>query len=410
VIALEVLTVVLAGVLLVPSTVLLVEAVAARVTGTTVQAVSPAGSTVRLAIVVPAHNEGPQIEETVRHLLGQLQSGDRLVVVADNCDDATAELARTAGATVIERNQPDRRGKGFAIAFALVHLDADPPEVVVLVDADCRVNGSLRMLAERAKATGRPIQAEYLLGGQQQVTPMTAVSSLAILVRNRVRPRGLHRLGQPCHLTGSGMAFPWKVLRDAPATGANLVEDLVMGIEMALAGHPAQLCPEVQISSDLPTTKSAAASQRRRWEHGQLHTLVEYVPRLVLTGIKERRLSLVSLGLDLAVPPLALLTIMEGALLLATGALTLTGATGQFGVILAAIDVAALVAAVGLAWFKFGRRMIPLRYGLLIPLYMMRKIPVYLSLLVRGKQKTWERTARAPKIETTSEVRDPKSL
>jgi cellulose synthase/poly-beta-1,6-N-acetylglucosamine synthase-like glycosyltransferase len=236
---------------------------------------------------------------------------------------------------------------------------------------------------------------------------MTAVSSLAILVRNRVRPLGLHRLGLPCHLTGSGMAFPWRVLRDAPATGANLVEDLVMGIEMALTGHPPLLCPSVRISSDLPTNWTAATSQRRRWEHGQLHTLARYAPRLIAAGVTRRRLSLIALGLDLAVPPLALLTAADGGVLAATLALAALGAITPFPAILAALDVAILTAAVGLAWLKFGRSTIPLRYVFSIPFYVARKVPLYLSLLVRGKQKTWERTAREDK-ESTDRTLDSK--
>src|SRR5581483_1926673 len=125
---------------------------------------------------------------------------------------------------------------------------------------------------------------------------VAVVSALAILLRNRVRPQGLHRLGFPCHLTGSGMAFPWRVLRDAPETGANLVEDLVMGIELALRDRPPLSCPAVEIRSELPQGREAGMKQRRRWEHGQLETLTRYVPRLIAAGIGRRRAGLVAMG------------------------------------------------------------------------------------------------------------------
>ena len=122
----------------------------------------------RMAVVVPAHDEAAGIAGTVRDLLPQLAAGDRLVVVADNCADDTAAVARAAAAaggatatTVRERHDAARRGKGHALAHALAHLDAEPPDVVVFVDADCRIaGGSLRGLAAFAAAARRPAQAE----------------------------------------------------------------------------------------------------------------------------------------------------------------------------------------------------------------------------------------------------------
>ena len=88
------------------------------------------------------------------------------------------------------------------------------------MDADCRLSEhGVATLALLADAHQRPVQGEYLIAAPENPTPLSAVSSLAFLVRNRVRPRGLRRLGLPCHLTGSGMAFPWAVLREAPPPG-----------------------------------------------------------------------------------------------------------------------------------------------------------------------------------------------
>src|SRR5260221_169762 len=96
------------------------------------------------------------------------------------------------------------------------------------------------------------------------------------------------RLGLPSHLTGSGMAFPWAVLRAVPDLGGNLVEDMAMGLELALAGRPPLGCPAVRVSSELPESDRAALGQRRRWEHGQLATLRQYGPRLVMEGLRRR--------------------------------------------------------------------------------------------------------------------------
>jgi cellulose synthase/poly-beta-1,6-N-acetylglucosamine synthase-like glycosyltransferase len=378
--------------LLVPCLVLMVECLAAILPAR--RAAEGAGAA-RTAILIPAHDEEGGIGATVTGLLPELGSGDRLIVIADNCGDGTAAAARSAGATVIERTDAERRGKGFAIAFGLQSLDADPPEVVVLVDADCRISpGGVARLAALARARDRPVQAEYLLAAPPRPTPLAVVSGLAVLVRNRVRPRGLARLGLASQLTGSGMAFPWQVLRHAPETGSNLVEDLVMGLQMALGGHAPLGCPEVQVTSELPAGNQAARKQRRRWEHGQLATLVHYGPRLLAAGLQRGRLDLLGLGLDLVVPPLALLVMMLMAFLGVAGLAALLHWVSWAPAGMGAAALAALALGVGAAWARFGRQTLPFRFLVVVPFYVLWKIPLYVSLLVGRKQKTWERTAR----------------
>lgn len=391
--------------LLLPATILLVEVLAALLPETvTVEATAERPP--RAAILVPAHNEEGQIEATVRALVADLPLGARILVIADNCSDQTAALARRAGATAIERQDPSHVGKGHAISFGLRHLDADPPEIAILVDADCRVSaGGLSALVWAAARDRRPIQGEYLIAAPRSSGPLVAVGALAILLRNRVRPRGLRRLGLPCQLTGSGMAFPWRLLRDAPETGSVLVEDLVMGIELALRGHPAQLCPAVQVSSELPEGRAAGLRQRRRWEHGQLHTLGTYLPRLIVAGVVQRRPALLGLGLDLLVPPLALLVILQiGILVLALGAASL-GAVSFLAAGLATVGLALVGSAVVAAWTGFGRQTLPFRHLLFVPFYLVWKVPLYVALLFKGRQKSWERTAR--KSATAPEALPP---
>jgi cellulose synthase/poly-beta-1,6-N-acetylglucosamine synthase-like glycosyltransferase len=382
----------------IPGAILFAEAVLASIPNSEDQAPADSTPTPGAVIIVPAHDEVGQIEATVCALAAQLpdlRPGARLIVVADNCHDETAAVAKAAGAEVIERNDPLRIGKGFAISFALDHLASNPPEVVILVDADCRVSpGGLAELARAAAWRQVPIQGEYLLAAPEKASPMAVVSALAFLVRNRVRPRGLRRLGFPCHLTGSGMAIPWQVLRDAPSTGANLVEDLVLGLELALLGKAPELCPAVQIASELPPDRAAGRQQRRRWEHGQLQTLFHYVPRLIAAGLARGRPGLVALGLDLAVPPLALLVALELGWLGVTIVAAAVHLTSARPACLAALDLGLVVAAVGLAWAVFGRRTLPFRYLVFVPIYLVWKIPIYLALAIGGKQSRWERTAR----------------
>lgn len=391
----------LAVLLVVPAFVLLLECIAAvspapRTRGATrARPAQPDSARLATCVVIPAHDEAAGLARVVDSLLRQLRPGDRLLVVADNCTDATASVARAAGADVIERNSPSERGKGFAIAHALRHLSAVPPDVIVLVDADCEISaGGIERLAARAFEDLRPIQAEYLITAPPATSARTAISAFAVLVRNRVRPRGLRRLGLPCHLTGSGMAFPWHVISRCPVLGANLVEDLAMGIELAVLGYPAQSDPEVRVLSSLPEEYDSAMRQRRRWEHGHLDMLRHHFLRLIKESIAQRRVDLLALALDLAVPPLTLLILLEAVMLIAAAALF--AATGS-GVALLAASFATVctLLALGVAWVVFGRGVLAVRHVLLAPAYLLQKMPLYVSYFLRRKQRDWERTRRS---------------
>ena len=204
--------------------------------------VRPLGRHGTFAVIVPAHNEGANLISTLRDIRGQLAPGDRLLVVADNCADDTAEIAAREGAEVVERNDPSRKGKGYALERGVQHLLAAPPDVAIVVDADCRLEpGALPRLCAVAQATGRPAQALYAMRAAAGAPVNRQVAEFAWYLKNFVRPLGLSALGLPCQLMGSGMAFPWGVISSMELGTDNVVEDLKLGIEVALKGRLAAL-------------------------------------------------------------------------------------------------------------------------------------------------------------------------
>ncbi|MDY7020259.1 MAG: glycosyltransferase family 2 protein, partial [Cyanobacteriota bacterium] len=265
----------------------------------------------RVKILIPAHNEEVGILATIEPLLPQLKSEDQIVVIADNCSDQTAEIARQTGVTVLERQNAEQRGKGYALDFGLKYIAADPPDVVVMVDADCRVEpGTIEKIAQEAATTRRPVQALYLMESPQRPTPKDSISALAFLVKNQVRPQGLKRLNFPCSLTGTGMAFPWAALEQVNLASGNIVEDMQLGVDLAIAGYPPLYSPQGQVTGILPQQEQAATKQRTRWEHGHLQTILTQVPRLLSASLQHRRLDLFVMALDLFVPPLSLLVML----------------------------------------------------------------------------------------------------
>jgi cellulose synthase/poly-beta-1,6-N-acetylglucosamine synthase-like glycosyltransferase len=359
----------------------------------------------KVAVLIPAHDEEAVIGATLALLVPTLPASGRVVVVADNCRDRTIEIARSFGAEVIERRDSVKRGKGFALDFGIRYLAGkangghilsyETPDVVVFLDADCRVMiDTVQLLAAAAMETGRPVQGLNLCDPDPRGSVLQLISGLAFRFKNLVRTLGLFRAAGICHLTGTGMALPWSLAQAAKLADGNVVEDMQLGINLALAGQPGIFLPEARVDSPLPQQRNAARTQRTRWEHGHLKTLLTQVPRLASLAMKHRRLDLAWLALDLAVPPLALLVI---GLALFTSAAATVAFLGASAIPLAICTTAfgSLALATLAGWAIHCRRQVPLLALVAAPLYIAAKLPIYIAFLLK-RQVQWVRTQRDP--------------
>lgn len=355
---------------------------------------APIGATPRYVVLIPAYNESQHIGETVRQVRRQVADAQRVLVVADNCDDDTARLAREAGAEVVERQDPTLQAKGYALAHGIAHLRSAPTEVVIVLDADCRANdGALDLLARKAAACMRPVQSVFLMKPPAGAGLRLRMAAFAWAVRNHLRPAGLARLSLPCQLTGSGMAFPWPLLQRVDFATGHLVEDLHLGLQFARNGSAPLLEPAAIVTSQFAESREGQESQRRRWEHGQLELMVRQVPALLWEALRSRNGALLALACDLCVPPLALLTLcIAGYGVLGTAA-AVWDPVGVPLAILGLIAACAFSLAVAIGWHVEGRSWVSAGELALSPLYALRKLPLYLAFLTTP-QRVWTRTKR----------------
>lgn len=346
----------------------------------------------RLTVIVPAHNEQAAIGGTIRSIKQSLPQGWRILVVADNCTDATAELARAAGAETTIRSNPEARGKGFALAWARDYLAANPPEVVVVIDADCWIDGpSLRHLGASSYELNSPVQAVNLLAARSEAPPVVQISNFAMVVKNLVRARGLYRMYGTVPLFGTGMAFPWEIFKGCPLAGAETVEDLALSVALAESGVAVHFDEHARVCS--PSAAPAdMLGQRRRWEHGFLIVAASKALPLVARSLTRLSTKQFGLGLHLCVPPLALLLSLSTtclALCAALAAITdVKGPAQSLGLALAAAVVVTLA-----AWLKEGRGTLSLAALARTPKYALSKLPIYMSFFT-DRQSDWNRTRR----------------
>lgn len=388
---------VLLAALLPPGLVLLAELWAAPRRWDTAVAPAPAAAVrPRVAVVVPAHDEGEGLAPTLLSLAPQLRPGDRLLVVADNCSDDTADVARRHGAEVHERRDAARRGKGYALDAGVRALDATPPQVVVFVDADCVVApGSLDALADQVRRTDAPAQALNLMHAPAGAPLGTRIAAFAWIVRNAVRPAGAARLGWPCQLTGTGMALPWPLLDRVPLASGHLAEDMELGVAAARCGAPPRFCPAARVGSDFPLDRSALRTQRQRWEAGHLAMALRRGLPLLAEGLAGRRLPQIALTLDLLVPPLVLWLLSNGIAVAAAGTWWWLGGQTVGAIVFAAFAIlfGSTLAGLARAWWRHARPLLSARELLGLPFYVAAKLPLYARLL-RRRPAGWVRTGR----------------
>ena len=355
----------------------------------------------RLAVLVPAHNEEAGLAAALASIRPQLAPGDRLVVVADNCSDDTAGVARACGAECVERFDEEKRGKGHALAAGLDALRGDKPAVVVVIDADCRVEPrALGRLAAAAASADAPVQCVYLLEPDPGASPTSRLSNFAFLVKNLVRQRGMMVLGQPALLQGTGMAFPWMVIDGTDLATGHITEDLVIGLDMLERGHSPRFCDSARVYS-AQASPDAEVAQRTRWEHGYLSTMIARGPRLLLRGLGGRP-ELIGTAADLTVPPLSLLLLISAAAFGFTAVVAALALFFAHPLAWLAVGAAAWLALLGLGVAVtvplicriYARRVMPVRTLFAAPFYALGKLPIYLNFL-RGRETRWVRTERA---------------
>jgi cellulose synthase/poly-beta-1,6-N-acetylglucosamine synthase-like glycosyltransferase len=349
----------------------------------------------RFDIVVPAHDEEEGIGATVRSLLAlDYPPGlRRVVVVADNCTDATADRAREAGAEVLVRTDAERRGKGYALALAFERsIAAGVADAVVVVDADTTVSPNLlQAFAARLDGGALAIQAEYGVRNPD-ASWRTRLVAIAFALFNTLRCLGRERLRCSVGLRGNGMCFAVSVLREVPHQAFSIVEDLEYGIRLGLAGHRIHYAAEAEVRGDMAVTAEASTVQRRRWEGGRGRIARKQALPLLWRGLRTPDRVLLDLGLDLATPPLAYLA----ALSLAGTGLSLLAAAWMGHPLCApwvwGATLAALVIYVVRGWWLSGtglRGLADLAYA---PVYLVWKVGLALRRDKGGG--AWTRTPR----------------
>jgi hypothetical protein len=273
---------------------------------------TPRAGAVRLAVVVPAHDEEPVIARTVRSLLaagcsayasraagGSASPGDVPVchpggvdvsletpvfVVAHNCSDATAAAAAAAGARVIELNPHALHGKGAALRAGFEAARAASANAFLVVDADSVASPNLiaaTRAALQAGAAATQCRYELELPASGLIRSADRLRVLAFRGINVLRARGRAGLGFSAGIFGNGFALTAGALESAPFSVNSICEDLEYHVRLVCAGLRVDWLEDAFVHAPLARTRSAQAAQEARWEGGRFHVATRATGRLL---------------------------------------------------------------------------------------------------------------------------------
>lgn len=348
----------------------------------------------KFAILIPAHNEEAVITQCLKSIqnLNYYEQLYQTFVIADNCSDATAEVAKEYPVTVWERHDSEKRGKGFALAWALARLNLNDFDAVVILDADCMVQENLLLAFNQRLLSGQIVLQAHDGIYNFRRNFLTYLLYLGSLVENSLFYGGREVLQLSSFLRGTGMCFSAAVLQKYAWESFSETEDLEFSLKLLVEGIRVNLVPETGVLAIQPTKLQAAYTQKKRWAKGTFSLIRRNFAKLLGQGIRKWKFGPVeaAFALLLLSRPLLLYLNLLGIFL----ALAIFSSQEQtlfwWGIVLLIAQVLYLGSSIFLASDKIKA----LRSLLLAPFYLLWLLLVQLTSLKGGRKPGWEKTAR----------------
>jgi cellulose synthase/poly-beta-1,6-N-acetylglucosamine synthase-like glycosyltransferase len=342
----------------------------------------------RIAAIVPVHNEERSLARTVLSLKAcdDAVPDCDICVIVSNSTDRSATIARQLGCTVLERDEPERRGKGYGLNYAFRHLAGRGYDAFVIVDADTLVERNFFNRFRKAFSGGADAAQAVVRVSNPDDNERTRLINIAFLAFTYLRPLARSRLGFSAGIF-NGFGVSAKTVRDVPYECFSLTEDLEYHLQLVRACKRVQFLSDCSIYSEMAADGGEAAPQRARWEGGRFRLLAEKGPNLAVEFLRTRDPHRLEALLDLLLLPLAYQTMLLGFLaLIGPGAFRLYAI---FGLLL-------IVFHVGQAMYLGGSKAKDVKALAVVPKYIAWKIITLPSIAKAStKNAIWRRTQRS---------------
>lgn len=352
------------------------------------------------AILIPAHNEELVLGRTLQSCaaLDYPASQFKVFVVADNCSDATHNVAQAHGATSLVRTDDLLCGKGYALEWAIPKVLAVGHDVVLVVDADCCLESHALRALDQCLAAGDLVLQLHDAVSNPDESPTSFLLAVASELENVLFYAPKSALGLAVFLRGTGMAFHRSILEALPWRAHSVTEDAEYACALLRRGIPIRFVKDARVLSPFPTGYQQLAIQRRRWVGGGMALTRQQCLHLLWRGLTRREVRLIDAGLTTLLLSRPLIVLQLTVTIAVCGlSYWISGSPlsmGLFAGSLAILGAYAAYALSGLLLIGLTRRR--MRLLLASSVTFVRYLTLALVSLVRGAPKVWETTPRAP--------------
>lgn len=363
---------------------------------------APAAKQHKYAILVAARNEAPVIGNLLESIRMQDYPSELVTVfvVADNCTDDTARLAREGGAVCYERNDPDRRTKGFALQFLVEQIrrdyGIDTFEGYFLFDADNLLKSDYISRMNDSFDAGEKIITSYRNTKNFDDNWISASYAIHWLrtIRSEHRARSLFRLAT--RIQGTGFLFAWEIIKDG-WNYTSLTEDRALSADAVVNGYRISYNNAAEFYDEQPVDLKIALRQRIRWAKGHLQAFVESGGKLFKNIFTTRKIGFAGrfMSLDMlnVIFPRSLMTMSRKFIVFVLEIVLLIIAHNKFGAYVT------LILSLLIAFAQtFGAAVLSAAYVLIIEHKRIKKIKWYKAVWfcimfpffdIIGKISTW---------------------
>ncbi len=347
-------------------------------------------------ILVPAHNEEQDIETTL-HSLNELEPHGKIeiVVIADNCDDKTADIVRSNNMKVLERFSENERGKGHALHWAMAQLDLTQFDAVVIVDADTIVKSNmLHAMAQSFENGAGAVQLYYGFIAKKK-NSLSYLMHMASVAENILFYNARSIMKLPILLRGNGMAMKSEILIEHPWDSFSITEDVDYAVNLLKAGVTIDFNMNSSVLSAATSSFKQSSSQKLRWASGTIQLIKEKVFGLVCHGIKKRRPELIELGFSFLLLSRPLLIYITSAILLFC---VFTGPAHQLLLVYWCLSLIGLIIVYNISGiFYMDEKQEAFKALLFIPIYGLWFLFIQLTAVFKSGKLSWVRTDRESK-------------
>jgi cellulose synthase/poly-beta-1,6-N-acetylglucosamine synthase-like glycosyltransferase len=266
----------------------------------------------RYMLLIPAHNE----QAVIGRMLESVKKANydsnlfKVMVIADNCTDNTAEIAAEHKIEALIREEPARRGKGFAIEWALRKIDLDDFDAVVIADADNLIDPAFfHGLNEVIAAGGEAIQCNNCLANPEE-TSFTKIIHLSRTINNELYHHAKHKLGLSAYLMGNGMCFTTRILKKYGWGAGTIAEDYEYYAKLVEHNILIGFAANARLFHQESRGVRHATNQRLRWSSGRFQVARLFGIGLLKKGLREKNFRIVDASFALILPNLSLMVNM----------------------------------------------------------------------------------------------------